>query len=201
MCLPIGITVILKNLLRSNPQGRRGGRGVQGGLGNRGVDNVNGGRGYIKHKAIVKDGYCWSCGWRTNHKSPDCFWRIEGHVASATRADRKNCSNMNKGWKWGSRGDAFSKVNETKEKFHITANVSTHRNYSDITKFIADSGTTGNFMPSGSKVINIKKSTVLIEVKPPAGKIVESTETGWLSNKDLPMEARTVHISLILNMR
>ena len=101
---------------------------------------------------------------------------------------------MNKGWKWGSRGDAFSKVNETKEKFHITANVSTHRNYSDITKFIADSGTTGNFMPSGSKVINIKKSTVLIEVKPPAGKIVKSTETGWLSNKDLPMEARTVHI-------
>ena len=47
---------------------------------------------------------------------------------------------------------------ETREKFHITANASTLGNLRklEITKAIADSGKAGNFMPSGSKVINIK---------------------------------------------
>ena len=53
----------------------------------------------------------------------------------------------------------------------FTENASTHSNLSKlkITKAIAGLGTTGNFMPSVSKVINIKKSTILIEVKLPAG--------------------------------
>ena len=49
-------------------------------------------------------------------------------------------------------------------------------------------------MPSGSKVINIKKSNIPIEVKLPAGEIIKYTETGKLPNKDLPMEARIVHL-------
>ena len=72
--------------------------------------------------------------------------------------------------------------------------MSTHINCSEITKSIAYSGTTGNFMPSGSKVINIKKATIPIEVKLPAGQIIKSTETGQLPNKELPMESITVHV-------
>ena len=51
----------------------------------------------------------------------------------------------------------------------------------------------GNFIPSVSKVINIKKSTIPIEVKLPTGDIIKFTETGWLPNKYLSTEARTVH--------
>ena len=87
------------------------------------------------------------------------------------------------------RGNTSAKVNETKEKFHITANASTHTNRSEITKSIADSGTMGNFMPRGSKVINIKKSAIPIEVKLPAGEIIKPTETGRLPNEYLPMES------------
>ena len=36
----------------------------------------------------------------------------------------------------------------------------------------------GNFIPSVSKVINIKKSTIPIEVKLPTGDIIKFTETG-----------------------
>ena len=74
--------------------------------------------------------------------------------------------------------------------------MSTHSNLSklDITKAIVDSGTTGNLMPSESKVINIQKSTIPIEVKQPAGYIIKSTKTGQLPTKDLPLEVRKVHI-------
>ena len=65
-------------------------------------------------------------------------------------------------------------------------------------KAVAYSRTTGNFMPSGSNVINIKKATILIEVTMPAGEIIKSTETGQLPNKYLPMEERTVHLFLDL---
>ena len=49
-------------------------------------------------------------------------------------------------------------------------------------------------MPSESKVINIQKSTIPIEVKQPAGYIIKSTKTGQLPTKDLPLEVRKVHI-------
>ena len=61
-------------------------------------------------------------------------------------------------------------------------------------KAVAYSRTTGNFMPSGSKVINIKKATILIEVTLPAGEIIKSTETGQLPNKYLPLEARKFYL-------
>ena len=85
---------------------------------------------------------------------------------------------------------------ETREKFHITANASTLGNLRklEITNAIVDSVTTGKFMPSGSKVINIKKITIPIEVKLPAGYIITSTETGQLPKKYLPLEARKVHL-------
>ena len=53
-------------------------------------------------------------------------------------------------------------------------------------------------MPSGSKVIKIKKSTIPIEVKLTAGEIIKSTEIGQLLNKDLPMTTRTVHLLPVL---
>ena len=55
-------------------------------------------RGYIQTKAILEDGYCWSCGWRTNHKSPQCFRRLKERIVSAPCADTKNGSDKNKGW-------------------------------------------------------------------------------------------------------
>ena len=63
-----------------------------------------------------------------------------------------------------------------------------------ITKTIADSGTTGNVMPSRSKVINIKNSTITIEVKLPAVDIIKSKKSGKLPNGDLLSESRQVHI-------
>ena len=42
-------------------------------------------------------------------------------------------------------------------------------------------------------MINIKKSTIPIEVELPVGDIIKSTETGQLPNEDLPLEARKVH--------
>ena len=48
-------------------------------------------------------------------------------------------------------------------------------------------------MPNGSKVINIKKDKIPIEVKLPAGEVIKSTETGQLPNKDLPVESIKVH--------
>ena len=78
----------------------------------------------------------------------------------------------------------------------ITANASTHSNISklEITKAIAYLGTTVNFMPNGSKVINIKKATISIEVKLPAGEIIKYTEIGLLPNKGLPLETIRVHL-------
>ena len=43
-------------------------------------------------------------------------------------------------------------------------------------------------------MINIKKATILIEVKLPAGEIIKSIETGQLPNGDLTMEKLTVHL-------
>ena len=69
----------------------------RGGQGNRRGNNGDTGRGYSQPKAILKDGYCWSCGWKTNHKSPQCFRRINGHVSSATCSDKNNGRDNNKG--------------------------------------------------------------------------------------------------------
>ena len=79
---------------------------------------------------------------------------------------------------------------------NITANAYTHSNVSklNITKAIADTVTTGNFMPSGSKVINIKKSTIPIKVKSTAREIIKSTETDQLPPKNLPLESIIVHL-------
>ena len=49
-------------------------------------------------------------------------------------------------------------------------------------------------MPNGSKVINIKKATISIELKLPAGEIIKYTEIGLLPNKGLPLETIIVHL-------
>jgi len=64
---------------------------------------------------------------------------------------------------------------------------------------IADSGTTGNYLPSTATVTHRTTATHPISVEVANGTVIKSTETGLLKNTALPLAARKVHLFPELN--
>ena len=47
---------------------------------------------------FLKDGYCWSHGFKVTHNSTNCKNKKSGHMTAATRSDTIGGKMWNKGW-------------------------------------------------------------------------------------------------------
>ena len=68
-----------------------------------------------------------------------------------------------------------------------------------INNAIADSGTTGNYLPSTATVTQRKITKHPISVEVANGTVIQSTETGLLKNTALPLTTPKVHLFPELN--
>ena len=68
-----------------------------------------------------------------------------------------------------------------------------------IHKAIADSDTTGNYLPSTTTVTQRTTAKHPISVEVINGTVIKSTETGLLKNTALPLSARNAHLFPDLN--
>ena len=50
------------------------------------------------NKRLLKDGYCWSHGFKVTHNSSNCENIKSGHMTAATRSDTMSVKLYNKGW-------------------------------------------------------------------------------------------------------